>query len=60
MKVGYRETSDRRQNFPIERFVDVLADVLSDIVDAFVIALSALSTSPHTVLIVYQNTCSLL
>lgn len=39
MKVGHRETGNVRQHFPVERFADVLADVLLDVADAFGIAL---------------------
>ena len=60
MKVGHRETGDGRQHFPMERFVNVLADVLLDLVDAFGMALKALGASHHTPIIAYQNTCSLL
>ena len=42
MKVGHRETSDCRQHFPVERFVDVLADVLLDRSDAFAIMVRTL------------------
>ena len=42
MKVGHRETSDCRQHFPIERFVDVLVDILLDRSDAFAIILRTL------------------
>src|SRR5215207_7149209 len=42
MKVGHRETSDCRQHFPIEWFVDVLVDVLLDRSNAFAIILRTL------------------
>jgi hypothetical protein len=49
MKVGHGETSDCRQHFPIEWFVDVLTDVSLDIVDAAAIVLTASCVNPHGV-----------
>ncbi len=46
MKVGHGETSDCRQQFPIEWFVDVLADVLLDSINAFAIVLRTLRHDP--------------
>src|SRR6266542_4309244 len=45
MKVWHRETSHCRQHVPAERFVDMLADILLDIVHAFGIALKAVCVS---------------
>jgi hypothetical protein len=47
MKVRHRETGDCRQHFPIERFVEVLANVLLDTIDSFVIVLRAWCVSHH-------------
>ena len=39
VKMGHREPRHCRQHFPVERFVDVLEDILGDLVDALVIIL---------------------
>ena len=60
MEMGYRETGDSRQHFPIEWFADVLMDISHHILDTVRIILKNLGVAQHTWTIVYQNTCSLL
>ncbi len=59
MEMGHGKTGDCRQHFPVERFVDVLADVQLDIVNAFGITWKALYFAHHPNIIVDQNACSL-
>lgn len=59
MKVRHRESGNGRQHFPIKRLVTVVAYVLLDSVDAFVIAFQSLCVSRHTSIVTYQNTRSL-
>lgn len=55
MKVGHRETGYFGQNFSVKGFVNVVADVLINVVEAL-----AVGISHHAGIISYQNGCSLL
>ncbi len=59
MQVGHRETSDCGQHLPVERLVDVLADILLDMLDAFVMTWNVLWFSHHSGIIAQQNARSL-
>ncbi len=60
MKVGDREVNNCRQPFSVERFVNVLADILLNCLDTLAVGLLALGIRQHEFIIVCQNFCSLL
>jgi hypothetical protein len=59
MQVRHRKTGDFRQCLPVERLVDVFADVPLYNRDAFVMVLMSLCISHHIRIIAYQNARSL-